>query len=868
MTSVAVNVNVNVQIAQATRIECPVVPTLCPPPKREDDTGLGGLVALGTGRALPLRSVKVRSEIVGNCARTVVEQRFGNDLSEPIEAVHIFPLPPAGAVVEMELHAGDTVVVADCREKEEATRTFEAARQSGHRAALLTQERADVHTLRVTRIPPGAEIRVRIVVIQAIESQDGLFRWRFPTVVAPRYHSGTPVGHAGPGTAADTDRVPDASRISPPIRLSGGTELDLEVEVRGPVSEISASSHAVAMKMGGGNVRVAPAGNATLDRDFVLAFGLADAQETALRAFTDGTCTLVVACAPRDRVPTAVPRDAVFVVDISGSMDGEKMTSAKAAITAALHGLLPGDRFRVIAFDDSLEHFRPDFVEYGDATLTAADAWIDRLAPRGGTEMLPAIQAALAGATPAGRMRTVLFVTDGQASNDQELVAAVANRRGTARFFTLGIDTAVNEALMTRLARVGGGVCEIATPQDDIEETVARLESRFGLPLVDGLVVENGDPARPEPAVLFAGRPATLLLAGSPEKVVVRGQAPGGEFRAEAVPVRVDFPLSALWARERIGYLEDRLVLKPLEEEALRPEILRLGLVHHLATRFTAFVAVERQKVIGTPGDVKEIVQPVELPQGWSEDFRGGGLGAGGFAAGTTGAMPPPPASPMPMRPVMMPSPRAAAMAPPPPAPMMAPGGPRVDMDEAAEPAPSMTAAPKGGLGGLVGKAKDMLSRKRSAPPPPPAEAEAAWDDEADDAVFSAADGLFESAREEKASKTEAGHLPDATQVAAALAKSQKADGSFAGDALRTAAALLALVLLGNTRRAGPRSRVVLKAATWLDAHRAVTGVAAALDALEAAERGETPKGTKAWDTLRAAGAEGGYLVLVERTLA
>jgi hypothetical protein len=220
------------------------------------------------------------------------------------------------------------------------------------------------------------------------------------------------------------------------------------------------------------------------------------------------------------------------------------------------------------------------------------------------------------------------------------------------------------------------------------------------------------------------------------------------------------------------------------------------------------------------------------------------------------------------MRPVMMPSPRAAAMAPPPPAPMMAPGGPRVDMDEAAEPAPSMTAAPKGGLGGLVGKAKDMLSRKRSAPPPPPAEAEAAWDDEADDAVFSAADGLFESAREEKASKTEAGHLPDATQVAAALAKSQKADGSFAGDALRTAAALLALVLLGNTRRAGPRSRVVLKAATWLDAHRAVTGVAAALDALEAAERGETPKGTKAWDTLRAAGAEGGYLVLVERTLA
>lgn len=415
-------------------------------------------------------------------------------------------------------------------------------------------------------------------------------------------------------------------------------------------------------------------------------------------------------------------------------------------------------------------------------------------------------------------------------------------------------------------------------PQDDIEETVARLESRFGLPIVDGLVVENGDPARPEPAVLFAGRPATLLLAGAPEKIVVRGQAPGGEFRAEAVPVRVDFPLSALWARERIGYLEDRLVLKPLEEEALRPEILRLGLTHHLATRFTAFVAVERQKVIGTPGDVKEIVQPVELPQGWSESFRGGAVG-GGFAS--TGAVPPPPAAPMPMpmRPVMMPSPRAAAMAPP-PAPMMARDEAMFDLEEASAPPPSMAAPgasgpggpPKGGLGGLMGKAKDMLSRKRSAPPPPPAEAEPEWDDEAADDVADlssgAVDGLFESAREEKSAKTEAGRAPDASSVAAALAKSQKADGSYAGDALRTAAALLALVLLGNTRRAGPRSRVVMKAAAWLAAHRALAGVDAALTALEAVERGETAQTTAAWDTLRAAGAEGGYLVLVERTLA
>ena len=885
-------------VAVAVSFACTVVPSLCPPPRRSEEgnepTGLGGLVALATGRALPLLEVKVRAELVGHCARTVVEQRFGNPLTEPVEAVHIFPLPPAGAVVEMELHAGDTVVRADCREREEAARTFEAARVAGHQAALLTQERADVHTLRVTRIPPGAEIRVRIVVIQALEAQDGLFRWRFPTVVAPRYHSGEATGHEGPGTAADTDRVPDASRISPPIRLSGGTRLDLEVNVAGPVSELSASSHAVAMKMEGGNVRVAPSGKATLDRDFVLAFGLADTQETSLRAYTDGQCTLVVACAPRDRVPAAVPRDAVFVVDISGSMEGVKMTAAKAALTAALHGLLPGDRFRLIAFDDRLEHFRADFVEYADASLSAADAWIERLAPRGGTEMLPAIQAALTGATPEGRMRTVLFVTDGQASNDAELVAAVANRRGTARFFTLGIDTAVNEALMSRLARVGGGVCEIATPQDDIEETVARLESRFGLPLVDALVVENGDAARPEPAVLFAGRPAALLVAGAPAEVVVKGKGPGGEFRATATPVRVDFPISALWARERIAFLEDRLILKPLETEALRPEILRLGLAHHLATRYTSFVAVEQTRIVS--GDLKEIVQPVELAQGWSESFRGGGFGSAGAPpsggavaltrAGVVGSMAPP--SPMPMR---VPSP--AAMAPPPaPAKMVAAPFEEMElemaMDAPSAPRSSARSAPGAGVsksakgGGFLDKAKDMLGLKKAARPRDEdsfqvadAQAEALEDSEPSldsldgfgglqGAPLPQADAGFEPApAEEKAS----GARVDASQVAAHLAKTQKADGSFGTDITRTAAALLALVLLGNTRRAGPRSRVVLKAANWLATHMGVPAAAAALAALEAAERGEAPTATAAWDTLRAAAPEGGWLRSVEASL-
>ena len=136
-----------------------------------------------------------------------------------------------------------------------------------------------------------------------------------------------------------------------------------------------------------------------------------------------------------------------------------------------------------------LDSFAERLTEYDDRTLAKADRWIADLRARGGTEMLPAIQAALEGDTPAGRLRTVLFITDGQAWNEDQLVAAVAGRRKGAAFFTLGIDTAVNASMLKRLARAGGGTCELATPGDDIEAAIAGLEARFGSPLVDDLQI-------------------------------------------------------------------------------------------------------------------------------------------------------------------------------------------------------------------------------------------------------------------------------------------------------------------------------------------------------------------------------------------
>jgi Ca-activated chloride channel family protein len=730
--------------------------------RAHDERGLGGLIALAEQgeQPLPLRSVKVRAAIAGDCCRTVIEQHFYNALKQPMEAIHIFPLPEEGAVVEMVLKAGDVTVSAECRERGQAEKAFEEARQAGHRAGLLTQERADVHSLRVTNLPPESDVIVSIVVVERLESVDGLFRWRFPTAIAPRYLPGSPIGHEGPGVLPDTDHAPDASRLQPPLRLEGGTTLDLEVGIRGLIQVLESSLHAIRLDLAakdGDGVRVAPAGNTTLNKDFVLAFSTAEKEKPALRAWSDGSYTLAVVEPPSIALPQALPRDAVFVVDVSGSMGGAKIEAARRALSSALHGLQEGDRFKLIAFNNSTTAFAEGFTEYTQKDVEQADRWIGDLRASGGTEMLPAIKEALSGETADGRTCTMLFITDGQAWNENELVAAVHHRRGDVRFFTMGIDVAVNSSLLKRLARAGGGTCELLTPYEDMETAVARLEARFGSPIVDGIEIRGGQLADARPRTLFSGRPISALLEGSPKEIRLTGRSIDGEVAMRARPRKIEFPLGSLWARECIAALEDRLTLRPFEEEALRPEILRIALEHKIASRFTAFVAVDTSVTVD--GERVEIVQPVELPQDWDPAFR---------------------------------------------------ESKSIDMCLMSS-AGVVMASPSAFRADVPKSQRVPLSKVR----------------------------YKEISRGDERIAFQ--HTPSEADPAGEIARTQEANGSFGGDVLRTAAALIALVFLGHTRRKGLRRRTVQKAATWLEGYRTEAWAALALDVLQRAESGERP---------------------------
>ncbi|MDF1665234.1 MAG: VIT domain-containing protein [Planctomycetota bacterium] len=902
--------------------------------------GLGGLIAKSPEQevAFPLQEVKVRVSIAGNCCRAVIDQRFKNPLKVGMEAVHIFPLPEDGAVNEVELRCGDIIVKAECKEKEEAQEEFNQARQQGHRAALLTQERDDVHTLNVTNIPPGEEVTVRIVVVEKLEIIDGEYRFRFPTTIAPRYLPGNPISHEGPGANPDTDRVTDASRLQPPLRLEGGTKLDLEVELAAPVHNLSSSLHAVRMGIDGGGIKVAPSTKATLNKDFILSFSTGDDQEASLRAWTDGNYTLAVVEPPLKKISDSVPRDAVFVVDISGSMSGAKLDAAKKALITAVHGLLPGDRFKLVAFDDRIELFKKDFVDFNDQTLAAADKWIDNLRARGGTEMLPAIKESLSGNTLKGRLRTVLFVTDGQAWNEKELCAAIAYRRKRSRFFTVGIDTAVNGALLKSMARAGGGTCELATPHDDIEEIMSKIEARFGSPVATEIRFTGGTPGRDEELALFSGRPVTLMLKGTPDLVKVTGQVAGGEMNYEVRPAKVNFPLGALWARERIQFLEDRLKLNPFEEESIKHHILEAALEHGIASKYTSFVAVERSTTL--EGDRVSVVQPNELPEAWDKENAVNAVG--GSAPGAFSAPP----SPSPRRRLSESAPNAdmAKLRKVKKKPSAGKSGKKglmshfkdlisptkkesQDIDRCEEKSRDISEG-QGGLGrtaassssdpfaapssnpygqagsdtfsapmGAAAPSSDPFAapgspagpgasdpfglgggnRSAGSPPPPPASMAApmesfAEDDDDESGDFQAAKAFMDVSDDaddgdfmDDASLSVKSYAPPAPSAPAPapapaaaapahlhesgdLARSQDASGAFGGDVDQTIAAVLALILMGHTRRKGLRRRAVLKAAKWLEAQGREGGVDWVLTILEKAEAGEDIKPDKGWD--------------------
>jgi Ca-activated chloride channel homolog len=621
---------------------------------RWPEPGEQGAGTLVTERGnLPLEALGVRARITGLLAEVVLTQTFVNHFDLPLQATYVFPLPDRAAVTEFRMEAGERVVEGALRERAEARAAYDEAIAAGRMGAIAEEERPGVFTMRVGNLPPGERASVRLVLLGPLPWDDGEATFRFPLVVAPRYVPGSPLGWppAGDGVQQDTDAVPDASRITPPVLLPGfpsPVRLDLEVEIDPaglPVGEIRSSLHAVVVSEregSGGRVRVVraePGGRP--DRDFVLRLRVGDGglRSSALAAPDErgegGTFVLTVMPPP---VEATRPRDVALVLDRSGSMAGWKIVAARRAAARLVDSLSERDRLTVLAFAGDLE--RPGGAEdraprqATDRERYRAVEFLARLGARGGTEMaVPLIEAldqltAPTDAAAPDRERILVLVTDGQVGNEDQILRLLAPRLGGVRVYTVGIDTAVNEGFLRRLAIMGGGSCELVESEDRLDEALDRVRQRIGTPVVadlelhaDRLGLEPGSVTPPRLPALLAGAPLVVCgrYRGRPEgALALRGRTAAGERWSTTVPVvpATNSALAKVWARAHVRDLEDRYATGAAHDQELERRIVRTSLDFGVLSRFTAFVALDTV-VVNRDGRLHRVTQPVEVPQGW-----------------------------------------------------------------------------------------------------------------------------------------------------------------------------------------------------------------------------------------------------------
>ncbi len=596
------------------------------PPVRTDQVNSGSLLIAtdtpGVFLPAPALETDVAIRVTGIVARATVRQRFANTAGDCVEGVYVFPLPENAAVDRMRLTIGERVIEAEIRERVEAKRVYEQAKADGRKASLLEQEHPNIFTASVASIGGYEEVEVEIEYQETVRYDEGKFHLRFPMVVAPRYN---------PATAGDAARIapavfrPGETRVNP-VRL----RVELETGVR--LRRLGSTTHALkAAPIGEASYAVTVADEAlAADRDFELNWepDLGGGPKPSVFAENlDGHAYALLVVLPPDgaEVPGArLPRETIFVIDTSGSMYGPSIDQARRSLVFALDRMHPEDRFNVIEFNSVMRRLYGESRRALSETVREAKEWVGKLHASGGTEMLPALRAALEGANEGSEVRQVVFVTDGAVGNEEELFRYIHDHLGRSRLFTVGIGSAPNSHFMTKAAEFGRGTFTYIGSPGEVDEKMGSLYRKLESPVLTDVRVEWDDPAVeawpgkiPD---LYAGEPllvAARLTAGA-GSVRVSGQRSGTAW-SERVPVRMSTDqrgVDRLWARRKIAALMDRITEGGNRDE-VKCEVVEVALRHHLVSGFTSLVAVDLTPTLARGAVCSARAVPVHLPAGW-----------------------------------------------------------------------------------------------------------------------------------------------------------------------------------------------------------------------------------------------------------
>ena len=601
----------------------------------------------------PQLGTDVDLTVSGPTARARISQIFRNSTQSWVEAVYVYPLPPGGAVDTLKMVVGDRIITGDVKERGAAKLVYEQAKANGQKAALTEQERPNIFTNSVANIGPGETVVVQIEYQEPVQQSGNEFSLRVPLVVAPRYNPAPLVQTVdfdaqGRGWGKVADPVPDRARIEPPVldpRVDAPVNpvaIKVNLQAGFPLGEVTSHHHAIKTEAPTEDTRLITLDDKVVpaDLDFELTWKPAATTAPSVGLFrehvsdSDYILAFVTPPALVDAEQQARPREVIFVIDNSGSMGGTSITQAKASLLYGLDHLKPADRFNVIRFDDTMDVLFADSVPADSAHLTRAKGFVSALQANGGTEMVPPMKAALTDQRDpdSNYLRQVIFLTDGEIGNEQQLFDTVAAMRGRSRLYMVGIGSAPNTFLMTRASEIGRGTFTHIGSVEQVEERMRALFDKLENPIVTNLTASYSGEADITPAAL------PDLYRGEPVVLAAKLGAPGGTLEIKGRigdrPWTVALPvanaaegkgLSKLWARRKITDAEVARTLGQATQEETDARILNLALDHHLVSRLTSLVAVDATPSRPAGARLTRAELPLNLPAGWDFDKVFGG---------------------------------------------------------------------------------------------------------------------------------------------------------------------------------------------------------------------------------------------------
>ena len=579
---------------------------------------------------LPLKATKVEVRVLGVIADVRVVQQYRNEGTRALEARYVFPGSTRAAVYGMTVRLGDRELQAQIREKQKAQKEYQEAKSAGKTAALLEQHRENVFQMNVANILPGDVVDVELRYTELLLPTDGVYSFVFPTVVGPRYNgsAGSESDKAGPW--ASTPYLPEGEATRDTFSLA------VELQSPVPLADIRSPSHKIELQQttpSQARVSLGTEAGQSNNRDFILDYRLSGASFESGVLLSKGTDEnfFLALIAPPAKVPSKmlVPREYIFVVDISGSMHGFPLDTAKRLLKNLVGSLRPVDSFNVLLFSGSSTMLADKSQAATPANIATALDMLDTQMGSGGTELLPALRKALAVPSDPERARSFVVVTDGFVSVERESFELVRNNLDKANMFAFGIGSSVNRQLIEGLARAGQGEPFVVLNEASADEQAERFRQMIDAPVLanpqvrfEGLDVYDVEPvALPD---LFAQRPLVVFGKWRGEargSLQVEGRGAAGPYRVE-VPIKPEMALESnqalgyLWARHKVASLTDQETLEGgyVHSQA----ILDIGLKYSLLTPYTSFIAVDERVRNLDPAAAASVKQPLPLPQGVS----------------------------------------------------------------------------------------------------------------------------------------------------------------------------------------------------------------------------------------------------------